>query len=359
MKKMFKDSEINIGIKFLNFSRSNEFVNLTFQNNNWIVGNNASENFNNQETILANYFSIAKKWNKKNSLKIGLRTEYTNLKGQDLIENTTVIQNYFDFFPNLFYSYKLPSTNIVSFSYSKRIQRPSFRDLNPFVIKQNDFLFQKGNPNLRPQYTNKIDVSYQIKKQTFSLYTNFTNDIIAGVYSIEGNVSSYQPKNFGRELQIGIDYSYYGDVNKWLYANFTTGLWNYQFELENLKPSRFAFSNSLNLNVKFSKTFFLDVSQYFISTNQFQVTKSAEQYKLDLALQKNILKSAGLIRIVLEDVFDTFRDKNISTYQNFDFQFFQKRITRSWTFMFIYTFKNSNKFNTKAIDNKNDNKSRL
>jgi outer membrane receptor protein involved in Fe transport len=355
----FKNNwEFSTGVKLSKVSRKNQ-LNAYLFDTEWQPTPNGQENFKNDENVLANYFTFATKWKNKHQLKIGLRTEYTTLNGYDFINNTKIKQNYFDLFPNLYYNYEIQQNQNIALSYSRRIQRPSFRDLNPFIIKQNDFLFQIGNPDLQPQYTNKIDLTYQYKNQSFSLYGDFTENLIAGVYTAENNISYYKPQNFGKSRNLGFDYSYFGDLTKWLYSNISLGVWHYNFELNDIKHKRFSFYISTYSQIKFSKTLFLDIFNSLTSANQFQVSKGAKQYRMDLALQKNIWKNAGIIRLSWEDVFNTQRDKNQSFYETFTFKFYQKRLTQSVVLMFIYTFKNKGKINDKNVQQNNENKNRL
>lgn len=359
IQKLKTDLELNFGTKLSNISRKNQLNTYLFEDE-WNLTPNGQENFENNENIYANYLSIATKFKEKHQLKVGLRTEYTDLKGTDFVNNTEVKQSYFDWFPNFYYSYELKENQNISFSYSRRIQRPSFRDLNPFVIKLNDFLYQEGNPNLKPQYTDKLDLSYQYKKHFFSIYGNLTNNYITGIYTIDNNnVSTFSPQNFGKINDFGFDYSYSENLTDWLYSNISLGSWYYDFEVQNTRHNRVSGYLSSYFQVKFTKTLFLDVYNNFTSKNQFGLTKGAEQYRLDLALQKNIWEGSGLIRIAFEDVFNTERDKNISYYDNFDFRFYQKRLTQSFVIMFIYTFKNKEKFDERNVQQSNENKNRL
>ncbi|QNK61471.1 TonB-dependent receptor [Pedobacter sp. PAMC26386] len=358
VQKLENSWELTTGIKLSRVSRNNQLYNYIFENE-WKPLNSGNQNFKNDETILAGYASVSKQFDKKNSIKLGLRTEYTKLKGTDYINSLNINKSYFDWFPNLYYGYEIKQDQSLSFSYSRRIQRPSFRDLSPFVIKQNDFLYQLGNPDLKPQYTNKLDFTYQQKNQSFSIFCNLTNDLIAGIYSTENNVSYYRPQNFGKSRNIGIDYSYHGDITKWLYSNISIGVMNYDFKSGSSKQNRFSFYNTISTQAKFSKTFFLDITHDFTSKSQYQVVELAKQYELDLALQKSIWKGAGIIRLSCDDVFNTQRDSNISYYKNFDFRFYQKRITRMASLMFTYTFKNRTNFNTRKVQQGNENKGRL
>lgn len=358
-QKTKKGLELDIGAKLANVSRDNHLNTQLFEDE-WKTVPKGQENFENRENVYAGYVSASTKLNEIHQFKLGLRAEYTDLKGTDFVNNTNVNQAYLDWFPNLYYGYKLNESQNISFSYSRRIQRPSFRSLNPFVIKQNDFLFQIGNPDLKPQYTNKFEISHQRDQQTFSLYGNLTNDLITGVYTTDqNNVSYYRPENFGKVKQIGLDYSFYGDITDWLYANISSGVWNYGFEVQTATHQRTAFYTTLFGRVEFNKGFMLDLHNYFYSKGQYGVSRTAEVYNMNLSLQKNLWGESGTIRLTVEDVFNTRRDKNTSFYDGFDFQFYQKRLTQAVSVMFSYTFKNNREIKQKEIKQGNNNKNRL
>ncbi|MFW0718291.1 TonB-dependent receptor domain-containing protein [Pedobacter sp. N23S346] len=358
VQKLNKDLELVVGTKYASVNRDNLLDVSINENNEWIPAD-GNQNFSNDEKVLANYITLAKQWNKKHNLKIGLRTEYTNISGIDNANSTEVKRTYFDWFPSIYYSYAIKDNQGISVSYARRITRPSFRDLNPFVIKQNDFLYQTGNPNLQPQYTDKVDLSYNLKNHTFSFFGSFSSDLIVGVYSVENNISTYKPQNFGKSAMTGFSHSYYGDITKWLYANISSGIWYYNFEVGNALHNRWSYFNTLNLQVKFGKTFFLDITNDYTSKSQNSVVEFDYQYGLDLALQKTILQNAGSIRLSWDDIFNTQRDRNISRYEDFNFAFYQKRITSYPTLTFTYNIKNKNKVTNKNVQKGNDNLNRL
>lgn len=351
--------QFGAGVKLSNVSRKNKLNTYLFDSD-WQLTIDGQQDFENKEFVLGSYVSIATRLKEKHQFKVGLRMEYADLKGKDFINETSVNQNYLDWFPNLYYSYEVGENKILSLTYSRRIDRPSFSNLNPFVVKQNDFLYQMGNPNLQPQYSNKLDITYQLKNQSFSLYGNLTNDLIAGVYTKdENNVSYYKPQNFGKEKEIGIDYSYYGDITKWMYVNLSSGIWNYNFKTGETKKNRNSFYVSTYMRFKIFSTLFIDLYSNYYSKNQFEVAVGAEQYKMDISLQKNIWNETGILKLSIIDVFNTQRDKNTSYYDAFDFSFYQKRTTRAVSFSFTYTFKNNRKINNKNVQSENDNKNRF
>lgn len=348
-----------IGSKLLYINRDNLLNQYLLNNNQWQNVPTGKQDFENKEWIWANYFSVSHSLKEKHNFKLGLRSEYTYLNGNDFVQNTKVRTLFFNLFPSFYYGYTIDENKTISANYNRTIQRPSFRDLNPFVIKQNDFLFQIGNPDLKPQFSNRFDVTFQTKKYSTSLFANFSENTITGIYSNTGNIVYYQPQNFGNENQIGADFSYYKNIAKWFYLNFYSSVWRYSFNMQNANFSKFVFSNSLNMVINLPKNWKFDLSHSYTSNNQFRVTDAAYQYQMDLMLQKSFWEGNGIVRFYAEDIFNTQRDKNKSIYQNFDFGFYQKRITRSFTLMFIYTFKNKGKIDAKSIENSNDNKQRL
>lgn len=358
LKKFVKAWEFALGAKYSQINRDN-LLNI-FINNNGILENGiGNQDFNNHEQIVSNYVTFAKQWQKKHSLKLGLRTEYTKINGTDIVNKTAVDKNYFDWFPSLFYNYLIKENHSISISYARRITRPSFRDLNPFVIKQNDFLFQTGNPNLQPQYTNKIDLNYNVKNNSFTLYGSFSNDLIVGVYTADNNITTYKPQNFGKSRNLGIDYSYNADINKWLYGSVSAGILDYNFEVAGIEHRRASFYSNIYARIKFNQSLFFDLFNNFFSKNQFFVTKSSSQYNLDITLQKNFWKDAGILKLSCSDIFNTLRDKNVSYYDKFNFSFYQKSSTRAFLISFIYTLKNNVKMEQKNIQSGNNNKDRL
>ncbi|TDE42681.1 TonB-dependent receptor [Flavobacterium rhamnosiphilum] len=357
-----KKINFSTGIKNNYINRKNTLIEESLIGNNWQLNPNGFQNFTNRENIFASYFTFNTKWKENNTVKFGLRIENTYINGFNRINSESVTQNYTDFFPSFYYGYDFGNDKYISLSYSKSIQRPSFRDLNPFVLKLDDFYYQKGNPNLKPQYSNKIDVSYQLKNHDFSFYMNFVNDLIAPAYTLtDENVRIYQSQNFGNEKNYGISYDYSGDLTKWLFLNFTFSTKYYEFNSKNdfLKTNKTSFVNNIFANIKLTKTLSIDVFSVYFSKFQYHVMDDFGAYNLDISIQKKIWNDKGLIKLSFFDIFDTMRAKNASTYGNFEFEFFQKRLTQSIALYFQYKIVNSKKVNDKSVRSENQTRQRL
>ena len=101
------------------------------------------------------------------SLKVqaGLRAEHTHSIGNSITMNQRIERNYLNLFPTLFLSRKLDTNNVLNLSYSRRIDRPNYQNLNPFRFYLDPYTYQEGNPYLRPQFTNSFQLTHVYKSK--------------------------------------------------------------------------------------------------------------------------------------------------------------------------------------------------
>lgn len=350
-KKYKKGYQLKTGLKFSSVSRSNVLTTSMYDSSSgWKLTNYGQENFKSRESIFGGYFTFSGKIKTKNAFRIGLRAEYTHFNTHDRVTDSVASRHYVNLFPRFYYGYTVKTGKTLSLSFSRSIQRPSFRDLNPFITKENDYSYIQGNPELKPQYTNSIDVTYSFPKQSVSLYADRTEHLIAGVYTNTGNITYYKPTNFGTQAQYGIDYHYSSDITKWLYTNTSVSAYYYTFKNAWQQASQFSFNSRIYARFKISKTWSADMLNVYNTRFLNYVVKAAPQYRLDVSVQKDIFSARGTIKMSCSDVFNTQRDKNFSTYQNFTLDFYQKRRTQSFTIMFIYNFSNNRQIKNNAVD---------
>lgn len=357
IQKFEKDWELNVGAKFGNIKRDNLLQVTYLQSDEWISDSNQNQNFNNNENIMAGYVSLSKKWG-KHYIKTGLRSENTNITGLNRLNNEDVKQNYTQFFPTIFYKFEINKDQTFTASYRKSISRPSFRNLNPFVIKENDFLYQIGNPDLKPYYTNYAELAYTFKKHSFSVYGVKTSDLIQGVYFTDENlINYYQSQNFGKRLGTGLDYSYNANLTKWLYTNISAGVYYNYFDSENgVKNSGASFYNSIYAQIKLPKDYVIELNNQYSHKGISYNVDFASYYRMDISVRKSFMDENLITTLKVNDVFNTSRDKNTSYFNDFNFDFYQKMISRSYMLQFQYTF--DNKKNIKSGTVKTDAESR-
>lgn len=151
-----------------------------------ILDPNRSNAFEYEENVLAAYFSGNTKLNNKLIMQFGLRFEDTKTTGINAEISTENKNNYSKLFPSLYFSYAKNDNNNFGFSYGKRINRPNFRDLNPFRFYINDNSYSVGNPFLQPSFSDNFKVSHLYKNNlntSFSL--NITNDGYSVVFNTD------------------------------------------------------------------------------------------------------------------------------------------------------------------------------
>ncbi|WP_160136492.1 outer membrane beta-barrel family protein [Chryseobacterium sp. c4a] len=358
-QKLKQNWELNAGIKLASVKRDNLLDVHYIDNMEWSEDLNQKQNFDNRENIVAGYAMGSKTFG-KHFLKGGLRIENTTIKGFNRVNGQEVKQDYTKVFPSLFYKYDLGNNKNISFAFKSGIVRPSFRDLNPFVIKQNDFLYQIGNSNLLPQYNYNFYLDYTQNKQTVSLYAALTENMIHNVYYNVNEITYNQPLNYGSAQGYGLDYTYNSDVFKGVYLNLTTGIFYNVFKPIDLQSIQgIAFYNNVYAQFKISKTTLIELFNNYTTTSKYRNVDMAHNYKMDIAFQKSIQDGQILIKFKIFDLFNTQRDKSLSHYRDFDFNFYQKRVTRGWLISFQYTFDNKQKMNNKTVNSDNESRNRL
>ncbi|EMR01018.1 outer membrane beta-barrel protein [Cesiribacter andamanensis] len=145
---------------------------------------NRTNHFIYKENIFAAYANFSSKLGSRITLQAGLRAEQTLSEGKSLTTGQVTDRSYLNLFPSLFVQQKVSEQYQLNWNYSRRIQRPNYEQLNPFIFYLDPFTWAQGNPYLRPQYTHAISLTQSIKQQyTLVLEYQLTKDFIAEVPS--------------------------------------------------------------------------------------------------------------------------------------------------------------------------------
>ncbi|MCL1665431.1 TonB-dependent receptor [Elizabethkingia ursingii] len=221
---------------------------------------NQSNFFNYKEYNEALYVSYNKKLSKQWDLQLGLRMEATQTTGYSRNTQQTNKNDYIKLFPTVFVTYTPHDNHSFSFNYSKRIVRPSFDYLNPFIVRSNPYYYTEGNPFLKPMIQDNIELSYLYKEQLgISVYYN----IVAGfaqrvsIGDPQTNITRSIPLNYANSALTG--FSAYYIYNKLKWWNSFTG---FNVNYNNIK-SKSEYIKSIG-----------DFNGYFYSNNDFFVNKS-------------------------------------------------------------------------------------
>jgi outer membrane receptor protein involved in Fe transport len=188
-----------------------------------------SNNFEVDETVIALYGSYQMRLSDRWGALAGLRTEYTDTDVHQITSGIEAKNNYINYIPSLFATYKATDTANIRFAYARRIRRPNANDLNPYVIYRDEFNVQQGNPQLKPTKTDSFEVGYETKM--YGLETNLrgyyrrdTDAIVDYRYFIGNNVLVTTKENGEGSHSSGMEFTVSGKLTPSLTLNTSGNL---------------------------------------------------------------------------------------------------------------------------------------
>jgi hypothetical protein len=360
-----KKGELNFGCK-LSFTGNKDDVSFFNQFNNvWQVDTSQSNLFyyrENTQATFASYKNSYKKWN----YQIGLRSEFTELKGGYNQIFTQLNTSYFKIFPTVYLTYQPNDNNSFSLNYSKRIERPAYLQLNPFKWNISQYTYVEGNPTLQPSFIQSFELSYNYKGilNTSASVSRMTNGFTQINYVYPNNNNQFiTAQNVYDETDFGLYVYYIFNKMKWLETTFQNVLTYEESNTYNtaIFPNRsgWNFYSSINNQIYFNKnkTFIGSCSFSYSSLDSRGISYLQPWYLFSAGMKILILKKKASINISGEDIFKTliykrsFLINNILQYRTFNPGWQSLRIT------FQYKFGNSkikqHKNQSAAEDEKN------
>ena len=194
-----------------------------------------SNHFQYTERVNAAYVSVAGKWGRAD-VQAGLRTEHTHSEGNSLTLNQVVVRDYLKWFPSLFVSRPLSPNQTLTVSYSYRIDRPNYENLNPARGYVDPFAYSIGNAYLKPQFTHALEGKLGLKNGVFaSLGANYTTDLMFfTIHALEGNKTYVTRENLGHSQGYTITVSWPLTIVKgWQLQTNMLGYYNrFQYDYE-------------------------------------------------------------------------------------------------------------------------------
>src|SRR5579871_1141242 len=228
----FKNSlKFEAGIKTSYVSTDNTANYYNVINNISEVDTTKTNRFLYRENINAAYINLNKQL-KKWSIQAGLRLENTNYSGHQLGNAYTINNNdstfkksYVNLFPTLYISYQASAKNSFSINYGRRIDRPAYQDLNPFLFFLDQYTYQSGNPYLQPQYTHNVELSHTYNNfLTTTLNYSNTKNFFTETFEQSGRATIVRNGNIGKRQNAGIAVSAQIPVQKWWTAIIYTNV---------------------------------------------------------------------------------------------------------------------------------------
>ncbi len=331
-------------VKTINIADFNDIVN-TVSTPNYDFSNNFKYN----ENIHAAYLNYNRDF-KHISLQLGFRVENTNIKGYQLgnpvVKDSSFKRSYTNTFPTLFLQYKADSVdkNVFGISLGRRIDRPNYKDLNPFSYPLDRYTYYGGNPFLQPTFSYNVEATYTYKSNvTATLEYSVANNVINETNEQRGTIYYSRPGNFAKQISYGISLSGNKKITKWWTFQYYTTYSNSKFKStvygQNLNDSKWYWVAAPTNQFVLSKLWSAELSgsyQTKILSGQFIVYPIGN---VRVGVAKQLLQTKGTLKLNVSDVFYTNQIKgDIRNLANANANWFSYLDSRVVTVSFSYRF---------------------
>lgn len=340
------DTKLEAGFKWNTVQTANDLDAFTWNGNLFKADTGRTNQFDYTETQYAAYASLTKKL-KKWEYQIGLRAEQTVIKGKSVdLRNTTLDYPdtaYLNLFPTAFVRYSMNDKNSFGLSYSRRINRPDYHDLNPFEYIYDNYSKERGNPYLLPEFSNSLELSYSYRGAlNLGLGYSVTHNSIQQVSTLYGEVTSATQYNVGQENRLYLNISLGMPVTKWWdsYINLSPHYKQFNGAIPQGSLDNNAWGMGWYGSQSFSlpKKWKIQLSSWGSIATRNAMTKTAWLGSLDAGVSKSILKDKLSIRLSATDIFNTQRWKQTVDFGNVHYDYLRKwesrtiRLQLTWKF---------------------------
>jgi outer membrane receptor protein involved in Fe transport len=344
VQPLWGNGKLEAGVKSGSSKTDNDLLYEEYVSSKWETDQNSTNRFIYTEQIHAAYLNLSKSWGKW-SVQAGLRGEYTVSKGEQRTTGAVTDSSYFDLFPALFVNYA-PTEYTLSFSYSRRLRRPVYSQLNPFEIKIDAYSYTAGNPYLAPNYRHLFELGYINRHNLMvTLSYNYSTDLVVQTPVADdsgGNIRyGWIPTNFGTRINFGGMANYrFSPLRRWTvncmvdaaYVINRSGDASEDFKNDGMLVYVFL-NNTFNLGRGFSA----ELSGLYGSqrTGYVQTEPFAT---LSTGVRKSLLKNRLMISLNVNDVFNSEATWMSSKYGNVNLRAFEDTDRRSVALSVRYNF---------------------
>jgi iron complex outermembrane recepter protein len=303
----------------------------------------------------AGYINFHKQF-KRFDFQIGLRGEETNIKTHQVKGDLKWDSGYFQLFPSAFFNYKLKEDQTIGVSVSRRINRPGYSDLNPFLFLIDVSTYATGQPGLLPQLTWSYELSYTLKNLNFSFNYSHTkdvqniaivrfSDVFPKIQLPDPNITVQVPVNLESSDYFGVSVSAPIRISKWWNMMNNADLYYNHFNADlagtNLNNGAPAVDIRTNNTFSFSMGWSAELNGSFNSGGRYGYMVSDPRWGISAGVQKSVMKNQGTLRFNITDIFWTNLPKATITYNNYIEYWHAYRESRVANVSFTYRFGNN------------------
>ncbi len=328
----FKKGKLGYGGKIAFVKTDNDFERYNVYGSNEVLDRDRSNLFNYKENINAGYVNYNRQL-KGVMIQAGVRVENTISQGTSHGETNngseyiktedSFKRNYTDVFPSAAVTFNKNPMSQFGLTYSRRIDRPAYQDLNPFEFKLDEYTFQKGNVNLRPQYTNSFGIShtYKYRLNTSLNYSHVKDMFAQWIDTVDRSKGFITKKNLATQDIVSLNISYpYQYKSYMVFANLSS---NYSMYKADFGPGRNVDLNAFGLtlyaqnSLKFgkAKTWTAELTGFYVAPTIYQgAFKSKTLWSVDGGVSKNLWKNKATIKASMSDLFNSLHFTGTQTF---------------------------------------------
>ena len=313
-EKQIGQGTFSAGLKYAAVKTENQFEFFSLDGDVRTLDTDRSNDFTYDERVAAFYTSYSGKINDKASFNLGMRIENTNSDGKltstQSSENDRVKRSYTDFFPTAGITYQPNKNHSLALNYGRRIDRPNYRNLNPFEFKLDELTFERGNPFLNPQYTNNVQVTHTFKqKLTTQLGYSITNDFFAQLIdTTDTRGTILQQENLAKTTNLNLNVSYPAQITQWWNVFTNLSVYRSLFEVNQERAQTTIDVVTYNLYVQnnfvLPKGIKIELSGWYNSPSVWDGTfETEDMWSVDFGIKKNVLNDRATLRMGVSDLF--------------------------------------------------------
>jgi len=328
------EAGIKAFVRNINSDYRSNYLNAITQT--WTYNQIRSNNFDYQDKVFSAYSTYT---NNISGIgyQLGMRIEESLIKSTQAALNINSENNYFSYFPSIYLLKSINATSDILASYSRRINRPNIYQLNPFIDYTDPQNLRKGNPNLKPEYINSFELSYNKYFSsaifTGSLYYRQVNDVINWVYTaIDSSISVNTLANISKSDSYGIELIFGGSITKWLSLNGNIGYSKTSVSGDIgqgvLESSGESWSGKLISSLSIGKLFDFQISYQYIGKIIQAQSTTGQLQMLDVAVKKDFFNKLASFTFRISDPFNSLQYSVTTNSLNYHLNSNKRRDTR-------------------------------
>ena len=319
--KILKKADVETGVKMSVSKFTNDVGVARLEQSNWKYDDSLTAKYKLKEIVSAAYASVNIAVNDKTTIKAGMRFEYTTSNLGTATVKNIVDRKYGRLFPTLYFSRKINDNQSFNLAYNRRITRPSFNDLAPFVIFVDPNTFISGNPALQPAISDAVKGDYLFKTFVFSATYTYEKETIASFQTKvnpKNNKQYISAENLINTKTVNLNLSFPINCTKWWsMQNNISGQWQKIKTTYDNAPLSVEQKNveiSSQHNFKFPKEFSGELFGFYTSGGLFGRAIFQSVYEINAGFQKKLGEKAGTLRFGVDNILNSLKFRS---YQDF------------------------------------------